>query len=48
MKVSHCVVQAAVHFAAYLLGMMKGIVDGVRHPLSRDKENYDREGIREE
>lgn len=43
-KAARCLFQCSGHFAAYLVGVVKGIVDGVRNPISRDKENYDRAG----
>jgi GT2 family glycosyltransferase len=39
------IVQAAGHLAAYLAGMARGVVDGVRHPVSDDRRRYDEHTI---
>jgi hypothetical protein len=40
-KVVRCCVQAIGHFAAYVAGMVVGVVLGIRSPVSSDKERWE-------
>jgi GT2 family glycosyltransferase len=37
-KMGRCMVQAVGHLGAYLVGMVMGIIDGLRNPVGKDKE----------